>query len=100
MLAGVADARFPVERWRLSRTNNAIERLNWETGRRARIVGAFRDGKSAIMLVAARLKYVADSERGPRGHLDALLLDEWSCRRAWGAYPKCARLLTALTCLY
>lgn len=29
------------------------------------MVGTFPDGKSALMLVAARLKYVADSEWGP-----------------------------------
>ena len=67
--------RFPVEHWRRIRTNNAIERLNREIRRRTRVVGAFPDGKSALMLVAARLKYVADSEWGSRRYLDVTLLE-------------------------
>ena len=34
------------------------------------------DGRSALMLVTARLKYVADSEWGSRRYLDVSLLDE------------------------
>ena len=45
--------------------DNTIERLNREVRRRTRVVGTFPDVKSALMLVAARLKYVADSEWGP-----------------------------------
>lgn len=77
---GVAETltytRFPMEHWRRIRTNNAIERLNREIRRRTRVVGTFPDGKSALMLVAARLKYVADSEWGSRRYLDVTLLDE------------------------
>ena len=57
--------RFPMEHWKRIRTNNAIERLNREIRRRTRVVGTFPDGRSALMLVTARLKYVADSEWGP-----------------------------------
>jgi len=39
-------------------------------------VGAFPNGKSALMLVTARHKYVADSEWGSRRYLDVTLLDE------------------------
>lgn len=42
------------------------------------------DGRSALMLVAARLKYVADREWGSRRYLDVSLLDEWSRRSVWG----------------
>lgn len=77
---GVAETltytRFPMEHWRRIRTNNAIERLNREIRRRTRVVGTFPDGKSALMLVTARLKYVADSEWGSRRYLDVSLLDE------------------------
>lgn len=77
---GVAETltytRFPMEHWRRIRTNNAIERLNREIRRRTRVVGTFPDGKSALMLVTARLKYVADSEWGSRRYLDVTLLDE------------------------
>lgn len=77
---GVAETltytRFPMEHWRRIRTNNAIERLNREIRRRTRVVGTFPDGKSALMLVTARLKYVADSEWGSRRYLDVTLLNE------------------------
>ena len=67
---------FPREHWRRIRTNNAIERLNREVRRRTRAVGTFPDGRSALMLVTARLKYVAESEWGSRRYLDVTLLDE------------------------
>ena len=67
--------RFPMEHWKRIRTNNAIERLNREIRRRTRVVGTFPDGKSALMLVTARLKYVADSEWGSRRYLDVSLLE-------------------------
>lgn len=67
---------FPRERWRRIRTNNAIERLNREIRRRTRVVGTFPDGKSALLLITARLKYVAESGWGSRRYLDVTLLDE------------------------
>ena len=67
--------RFPREHWRRIRTNNAIERLNREIRRRTRVVGTFPDGNSALMLVTARLKYVAESEWGSRRYLDVTLLE-------------------------
>ena len=53
-----------------------MPREHW---RRIRVVGTFPDGKSALMLAAARLKYVADSEWGSRRYLDVSLLKEQSC---------------------
>lgn len=77
---GVAEtltrARLPMRRWRRIRTNNAIERLNREIRRRTRVAGTFPDGRSALMLVTARLKYVTDSEWGSRRYLDVSPLDE------------------------
>ncbi len=72
----LAYTRFPMEHWKKVRTNNAIERLNRETRRRTRVAGTFPDGNSALMLVTARLKYVADSEWGSRRYLDVTLLEE------------------------
>ena len=72
----LAYTAFSREHWRRIRTNNAIERLNREIRRRTRVVGTFPDGKSALMLVTARLKYVAESEWGSRRYLDVTLLDE------------------------
>jgi len=50
---------MPSEHWRSIKTNNPLERLMREIRRRTRVVGAFPDGRSALMLVAARLRYVA-----------------------------------------
>ena len=52
---------FPDKHWKYIRTNNSIERLNREIRRRSRVVGTFPDGKSALMLVCARLKYIVDT---------------------------------------
>jgi putative transposase len=68
--------RFPQEHWRRIRTSNAIERTSREIRRRTRVVGTFPDGRSALMLVTARLKYVAESEWGSRRYLDVSLLHE------------------------
>ena len=67
---------FPREHRPRIRTNIAIERLNREARRRTRVAGAFPDGKSALMLVTARLEYVAESEWGSRRYLDVTLLEE------------------------
>ena len=55
---------------------SAIERLNREILRRTRVVGTFPDGKSALMLVTARLKYIVENEWGRRRYLDVSLLEE------------------------
>ena len=62
------------------RSNNAIERLNREIRRRTRVVGAFPDSNSALMLVCARLRYMEDSLWGTKlylnmKHLDAMELE-------------------------
>ena len=49
---------YPHEHRRRIRTNNMIERLNREIRHRTRVVGAFFDGKSALMLICARIRYV------------------------------------------
>ena len=71
---------FPSEHWTRIRTNNVIERLNQEIRRRARVVGTFPDGNSALMLVCARLRHVAGTHWGNKKymnmkHLEAALDD-------------------------
>ena len=61
---------FPSEHWRQIRTNNTLERLNREVKRRTRSIGAFPDGESALMLVCARLRYVAGHDWGERLYLN------------------------------
>lgn len=67
---------FPREHWRNLRTNNPLERLIREVRRRTKVVGSFPDGHSALMLVAARLRYVTGTKWGLRGYLDMNRLKE------------------------
>jgi len=65
---------YPQTHWIRIRTNNPLERIMREIRRRTRVVGAFPDGKSALMLVAARLRHIAGTKWGTRRYLcmDAL----------------------------
>jgi putative transposase len=66
---------FPGNHWRQLRTNNPLERIIREIRRRTRVVGAFPDGHSALMLVAARLRHIASTKWGRRRYMamDSLL---------------------------
>jgi len=65
---------FPDAHWRRIRTNNPLERILREVRRRTRVVGAFPDGNSALMLVAARLRHIAGTRWGTRRYLNMDLL--------------------------
>ena len=67
---------FPCKHWRRIRTNNPLERIMKEIRRRTRVVGAFPDGKSAIMLVGARLRHIAGTKWGSKKYLNMNLLRE------------------------
>jgi len=67
---------FPSQHWRSIRTNNPLERLMREIRRRTRVVGAFPDGQSALMLVAARLRHVSGTRWGTRQYLNMDRLTE------------------------
>ncbi len=67
---------FPSQHWRSLRTNNPLERLMREIRRRTRVVGAFPDGQSALMLVAARLRHVSGTRWGTRQYLNMDRLTE------------------------
>jgi transposase-like protein len=69
---------FPYEHWNRIRTNNTIERLNREIRRRTKVVGTFPDGKSALMLVCARLRHVASSQWGVKRYLNMKHLEYMS----------------------
>ena len=73
---------FPGEHWRRIRTNNPMERIIREIRRRTRVVGAFPDGESALMLVAARLRHVASTKWSTRKYLNMELLKHNECREA------------------
>lgn len=67
---------FPPEHWRRIRTNNPMERLLKEVRRRTNVVGSFPDGKSALMLATARVRYVSERTWSGRKYMDvSMLLD-------------------------
>jgi len=68
--------RFPREHHRQIRSNNMLERVMREIRRRTRVVGSFPDGRSALMLAAARLRYVSGSRWGTRRYMDMNRLKE------------------------
>lgn len=67
---------YPREHWTRLRTNNPLERVMKEIKRRTKVVGAFPDGHSALMLSAARLRHVAGTRWGTRKYLDMQRLYE------------------------
>lgn len=78
---GIAESvtyyRYPRKHHRSIRTNNMLERIMKEIRRRTRVVGCFPDGKSALMLACARLRYVASkSWSDSRVYLDMGLFAE------------------------
>ncbi len=82
--------RFPSEHHRQIRTNNMLERIMREILRRTRVVGAFPDGRSALMLAAARLRYVSGSRWGTRRYMDMDRLKEMEETESPGADKKIA----------
>ena len=78
--SGIAETltyyHFPREHWRRIRTNNALERIMREIRRRTKVVGAFPDGHSALMLCAARLRHIAGTKWGQKRYLNMDLLKD------------------------
>ena len=68
--------RLPAGHWRRIRTNNPLERIIREIRRRTRVVGAFPDGESALMLVAARPRHIATTKWGTKRYLRMELLSQ------------------------
>ncbi|WP_456297486.1 transposase [Leptospira broomii] len=60
----LAYMNFPSWHWRNTRTNNPLDLIIKEIKRRAKIVGAFSDGESALTLATARLMLVAFTKWG------------------------------------
>jgi transposase-like protein len=55
---------------------NPMERLLWEARRRTKVLGAFPDGHSALMMVAARLRHVSATRWGTRKYMNMELTKE------------------------
>jgi len=67
---------FPREHWRSLKTNNPMERIMREIRRRTRVVGSFPDGRSALMLAAARLRHIVGTKWGVRRYLNMRRLQD------------------------
>lgn len=76
---------FPRQHWRRIRTNNALERKMREIRRRTKVVGAFPDGNSALMLCAARLRHIAGTRWGQKRYLNMELLKDQLLEEAMDA---------------
>jgi len=72
---------LPAEHRLRLRTNNPLERVMKEIKRRTNVVGSFPDGRSALMLSAARLRHVAGTKWGTRKYLDIQRLYEFERER-------------------
>ena len=84
---------FPPEHWRRIRTNNPMERLLKEVRRRTNVVGAFPDGRSALMLATARVRYVSERTWSGRKYLDvSTLLDLEKAEEEETALPEFLKL--------
>jgi transposase-like protein len=67
---------YPQAHWIKLRTNNPMERIMREIRRRTKVVGAFPDGESALMLVSARLRHIASTSWGTRRYMSMDWLTE------------------------
>ena len=65
---------FPREHWIKIRTNNGLERIMREIRRRTKVVGCLPDGKSALMLVCARLRHITTTNWGTKRYMNMGLL--------------------------
>ena len=67
---------FPREHHRHIYTNNPLEAIMKQIRRRTRVVGAFPDGNSALMLAAARLRHIAGTQWGLKRYMNMDRLKE------------------------
>lgn len=68
---------FPPEHHRHIYTNNPLECIMKQIRRRTRVVGAFPDGHSALMLAAARLRHIAGTQWGMKRYMNMDRLKEF-----------------------
>ena len=68
---------FPREHHRHIYTNNPLENIMKQIRRRTRVVGAFPDGNSALMLAAARLRHIAGTQWGLKRYMNMERLTEF-----------------------
>ena len=73
---------FPSAHWRRIRTNNPLERVMREIRRRTNVVGAFPDGNSALMLVAARLRHISGTRWSTKRYLNMELIQEMEIEKS------------------
>ena len=67
---------LPREHHRHIYTNNMLKNIMKQIRRRTRIVGAFPDGNSAVMLAAARLRHISGTQWGIKQYMSMERLKE------------------------
>ncbi len=67
---------FPRKHWQNTRTNNSMERINIEIRRRTHVSGNFPDGRSALMLVTTRFRYIGRKQWGTHRYMVLYRLGE------------------------
>jgi len=72
----LTDMQCRSEHWRRICTKNPSESIMREIRRRTRVVAAFLGGRTALMVVAARLRHGVATRWGRRKHLDMDRLKE------------------------
>lgn len=65
---------YAPQHWRRIRINNPLEWIMRKNRRRRRVVGAFPDGKSALMRAVTRLRHIAGTQWGTKRYLTVRLL--------------------------
>ena len=80
---------YPAQHWNRIRTTNLIEWVNREIIRRIWVIGAFPDGQSALMLVCARLCYVAGTDWEKNRYLNMAHLFEQEKERSFEQESTC-----------
>jgi putative transposase len=71
----VSHYAFPREHWKSLRSNYALMKILRKVRERTRLVGAFSDSESAVLIVSARLRCVADQWAASRHRLAMAGLD-------------------------
>lgn len=78
-----SNVKFPSEHWLRICTNNVIERVNREIKRRTRVIGTFPDGELALMLLCARLRYIASNDGCKKRYLNIKHLTDMSAEELY-----------------
>ena len=78
-----SNVKFSSENWLRLRTNNVIECVNREIKCRTRVIGTFLDAELALMLLCARLRYIASNDGCKKRYLNIKHLTDMSAEELY-----------------